>query len=164
MSIHETHLPTEQDQKTEGLRLQKTNGRRKRAPSHQPKKKTRAQAAHHSVSPKKTFPKSSRVLCNRLFQRIMRAGSKISGSHILIYYQARNSEKTRLGITVSKKFGKAHERNRFKRVIREAFRTCQRELPRGLDLNVLPNGKDKHNITPAAIAKDLLLLQALKRN
>jgi ribonuclease P protein component len=159
MSIHETHVPTEQDQKAEGLRLQKTHGRRKRAPSHQPKKKTRAQAAHHSVSPKKTFPKSSRVLCNRLFQKIMRAGGKISGSHILIHYHARHSEKTRLGITVSKKFGKAHERNRFKRVIREAFRICQHELPKGLDLNILPHGKDKHDIAPKAIAKDLLLLK-----
>lgn len=161
MSIHETHLPTEQDQKAESLWLQKKNGRRKRAPSHQPKKKTRSQATHHSVSPKKTFPKSSRVLCNRLFQKIMRTGSKISGSHIVIHYHTRKSEPTRLGITVSKKFGKAHERNRFKRVIREAFRICQHELPRGLDLNILPLGKDKHNLPLSGIARDLLLL---KRN
>lgn len=159
MSIHETHLPTEQDQKAESLRLQKKNGRRQRAPSHQPAQKTRAQTAHYGLSSKKTFPKSSRVLCNRLFQRIMRAGGKISGSHIHIHYHVRNSRNTRLGITVSKKFGKAHQRNRFKRVIREAFRICQHELPRGLDLNILPHGKDKETIQPTDIAKDLLLLK-----
>jgi ribonuclease P protein component len=45
---------------------------------------------------------------------------------------------SRLGITVPKKTGNAPVRNRWKRWIREAFRTLQAELPRGLDIIVRP--------------------------
>jgi ribonuclease P protein component len=43
-----------------------------------------------------------------------------------------------LGITVSKRFGNAVARNRFKRLIREAFRIEQYLLPPGLVIHVLP--------------------------
>lgn len=42
---------------------------------------------------------------------------------------SRNSRCCKLGITVSKKFGKAHERNYFKRIVREAFRQQRHQLP-----------------------------------
>ncbi|TVP95558.1 MAG: ribonuclease P protein component [Planctomycetaceae bacterium] len=45
---------------------------------------------------------------------------------------------SRLGITVPKKTGSAPVRNRWKRWIREAFRTQQSELPCGLDIIVRP--------------------------
>lgn len=45
---------------------------------------------------------------------------------------------TRLGITVSRRFGKAVQRVYFKRMIREAFRLTRSELPEGLDFNVRP--------------------------
>ena len=55
-----------------------------------------------------------------------------------MHYSKGRSEETRLGITVTKKFGKAHDRNAFKRAIREAFRHVRHTLPKGLDLNVRP--------------------------
>jgi ribonuclease P protein component len=46
----------------------------------------------------------------------------------------------RLGLTVSRKVGRAVARNRWKRIVREAFRLVQHELP-SLDLVCIPRGQ-----------------------
>lgn len=45
---------------------------------------------------------------------------------------------TRFGLSVSRKHGNAVKRNRIKRLLREAFRLSQHDLPAGLDLILIP--------------------------
>lgn len=79
-----------------------------------------------------------RVRTKYEYQRISRQSKRLTGRFIIIDVRDNHSEVTRLGITVTKKFGKSHDRNRFKRIIREAFRLIYAQLPKGFDLNIKP--------------------------
>ncbi len=98
-------------------------------------KKTRTQTVNYRVG--LGFPKSIRILSKYFFQRVFKRGTRWSGSFVLFQYVPSDSH-SRLGITVSKKYGKAHDRNRFKRVVREAFREAYSQIPRGLHIHVSP--------------------------
>ncbi len=75
---------------------------------------------------------------NREFVYAYRKGAKCVTPYFVLYAAANNRKDNRLGITVSKAVGKAHERNRAKRLIREAYR-----------LN-LANARVGHNIVIVA--------------
>jgi ribonuclease P protein component len=84
------------------------------------------------------FSRFQRLLSSREFQKIYREGKKYVGRKFLIYYRMSENSCSRLGITVSRKWGKAHKRNRFKRMIREGYRHQAPHLPSRLDLNIHP--------------------------
>lgn len=62
---------------------------------------------------------------------------------------------TRLGITVTRRFGDAHRRNRFKRIVREAFRLSYKEMMSGVDLNIRPYQRNYH-LTVAEVQAELM--------
>lgn len=83
------------------------------------------------------FPKALRLRKRHQFKRF-HASRRLNGRWISIDYRLNHQLKTRLGITVTRRFGKAHDRNRFKRHIREAFRLNYSKLPEGYDFNIKP--------------------------
>jgi ribonuclease P protein component len=85
-----------------------------------------------------SYPKELRLRTRRDFKRMSWHCVKHVGELIVIDMRKNYSAATRLGITVTRKFGDSHKRNRFKRVVREAFRLSYPSLCKGFDLNIRP--------------------------
>jgi len=78
---------------------------------------------------------------NRTYAERCRGGD----AALLLYARLNGQDVTRLGMSVSRKqHGTAVRRGRVKRLLREAFRLIQHELPLGLDIVAIP----RPGITP----------------
>ena len=84
------------------------------------------------------FPPAFRVCRAADFQRIYNRRCVVSDEKLVLFGCANDLPHTRLGLSVSRKLGNAVFRNRWKRLIREAFRISHRQLPTGIDLVVIP--------------------------
>lgn len=87
-----------------------------------------------SVTAGESFPKRLRVRRRREYLAVQRSPHRVVTPHFIVYGRSNGSRTTRVGITASRKVGKAHVRNRVKRLVREAFRRHRQTLPVGLDL------------------------------
>ena len=74
------------------------------------------------------------------FQRAYRRRCSASDRLLVVFGCANGLPHPRLGLSVSRKLGKAVVRNRWKRLLREAFRLRREQLPAGIDLVVIPRG------------------------
>jgi ribonuclease P protein component len=90
------------------------------------------------------LPKHNRLAKRREFVRVYEAGQKQFSRFTVLFIAPNGLSHSRIGITATKKTGKANVRNRLKRWTREVYRR-QRE-PLGLDataldivVNVKPN-------------------------
>ena len=75
-----------------------------------------------------------RVRKRRDFERAYAEGKKIVTREFALFGRPNGLKHSRLGITTTRKLGKAVTRNRARRLVREAYRTHRREFPTGLDL------------------------------
>ncbi len=92
------------------------------------------------------FPKTVRLLKSAQFDRVFARRCSFADGLIVVYFAIGESKRPRLGLVVSRKCGNAVVRNRWKRALREAFRLVQHNLPRHLDLVVLPKRNAKPDV------------------
>jgi ribonuclease P protein component len=84
------------------------------------------------------FPARSHIRAGADFARVYERRASASDGTFLVFAGPNGRDHVRLGLSVSRKVGGAVVRNRWKRIMREAFRLSQAELPPGVDLVVIP--------------------------
>lgn len=84
------------------------------------------------------FTRNERLRSTRQFQRVYERRCSASDHGLIVYACEGETQKTRLGVSVSRKIGGAVVRNRWKRLMREAFRITKHELPAGIDFVLIP--------------------------
>ena len=82
------------------------------------------------------MPKKYRLVKNKEFRAVLAGKTRRSDQLLVVHMLVNGLEYTRIGVSVGRVQGNAAVRNRIKRVIREAFRLHQHEIPCGFDILV----------------------------
>ena len=75
---------------------------------------------------------STSLKLNHIFRRLYRT-SGVADGLLVLYARKNRTDGNRVGVTVSKKLGKAHVRNRTRRRIREVYRLNEEKFQPGKD-------------------------------
>jgi ribonuclease P protein component len=105
--------------------------------------------------PSFSFPKRVRLLKTSDFDRVFAAKRSAIDRLITIYGLPNDCGHPRLGLVASRRIGNAVVRNRWKRLLREAFRLSQHELP-SLDLVCIPRSGNEPDL--ASLRQSLVRL------
>jgi ribonuclease P protein component len=83
-----------------------------------------------------SFPKHERLLNRVDYVNLNREGKKHHTAHFAIFLLKNGLAYSRLGITTSKRTGKAVVRNKTRRLIREVYRLHKAFFPQGYDMMI----------------------------
>lgn len=83
---------------------------------------------------------SSSLKLNHIFRRLYRSKGQANG-YLVMYARKNRTGANRVGITVSKKLGKAHIRNRVRRRLREVYRLNEDKFTAGWDIVVVARSR-----------------------
>ena len=84
------------------------------------------------------LPRSQRITRDADFRRAYARRCSVRDDVVQICVCENGLPRARIGLSVSRKWGKAHVRNRLRRLFREAFRLTKAQLPIGLDYVFIP--------------------------
>lgn len=83
---------------------------------------------------------STSLKLNHVFRRLYATNGK-ANAFLVLYARKNRTGTNRVGITVSKKIGKAHIRNRVRRRLREIYRLNEEQFQPGWDIVVVARSK-----------------------
>ena len=85
------------------------------------------------------YLRKNRLKEDKSFKKIKSAKNRLYGKYIGINYVFTDDEFSKLGIIATRKFGKAHARNYFKRSIRESFRLSKHLIKKNIYIIAIQN-------------------------
>ena len=97
-----------------------------------------------------SFTKADRLLKRNEFIQLSKVGRRLQNNHFIAIYAPGHLDRCRLGITVTRKVGRAVKRNRIKRLIREYFRLHRHLISGKWDINVIAK-KEAADLSSAEI-------------
>lgn len=89
------------------------------------------------------LPKKFRLRKNLDFKKVYKRAKSIADPYLVLYIKKNHLNNTRIGFSISKKLGKAHERNYLKRQFREIIRKNLTNIKPGFDLIFIARQKIK---------------------
>jgi len=84
-----------------------------------------------------SLTKADRILRRREYIALSKSGRRIQNDHFIAYFSADPQGRSRIGVTVTKKVGRAVKRNRIKRLVREFFRLNRHYLSGKWDISII---------------------------
>lgn len=105
------------------------------------------------------FEKKFRLLSASDFSELKVDSLSFKKPSLIIYYKKNSYNQTRIGLSVPKKIGKAHDRNRLKRIIRESFRQSSHKFL-GADVLIVVSW-NRSIIGESQVFKEEMLLKNL---
>ena len=93
------------------------------------------------LSVRDTFPKAARLRVRREFLALQRRGERRYSRNFIIITSPARTARPRLGVTTSRRYGKAVVRNHMKRRLREFFRVRQTRISPPRDILIIPKSR-----------------------